>query len=364
LSGPKRSGSEKAMAEPAVVLIMFRRPAKTARVLEVLRRVRPAQLFVLADAPRPTHPQDDDLCARTRALIDTIDWPCLVHRHYATTHLGLAARVISGLNAVFEQVEEAIILEDDCLPTDSFFPFCRVLLERFRSDSRVVMINGSNPLERWRYPEQSYHFSAFGCHWGWATWRRAWQRVDFTMHNVSRPGLREELIAGTGLPELVDLWLALWRATASGRVDTWDGAWTLSQLCEGGLAVVPARNLISNIGMDHQATNTVGLAASQPAVALFSLPAPFQGPAVVAPDRQYDRRIADWRVGRPAAEDVLRRIDSLQAEGRAMAALLLAQAFKAAALPASADQRLAIEARATAALSSLRLRAKRPGRPR
>jgi hypothetical protein len=350
------------MAEPALVLIIFRRPAKTARVLEVLRRVQPAQLFVLADAPRPTHPEDEDLCARTRALIDTIDWPCLVHRHFAVAHLGAAERVISGLNAVFDQVEEAIILEDDCLPAASFFPFCRDLLERFRGDPRVVMINGSNPLESWRYPEQSYHFSAFGCHWGWATWRRAWQRVDFTMKDLTRPGLREELIAGTGLPELVDLWLALWWAAVSGRVDAWDGAWTLSQLCEGGLAVVPARNLISNIGIDRQATHTLGLAACQPARPLSSLPAPFQGAAVVAPDREYDRRVADWRVGRPAAEDVLRRIDSLLAEGSAMAALLLARAFKAAALPANADQRTGIEARAGEALSFLRSRAEGPGR--
>lgn len=348
------------MAEPAVVLIVFRRPDQTARVLEALRGVRPAVMVVLADAPRPTHPEDEILCRRTRALIDTIDWPCSLHRLFADSHRGSARQVISGMDAVFQQVEEAIILEDDCVPAPSFFPFCRHMLERFRSEERVAMICGSNPLEFWRDDSQSFHFSALGSHWGWATWRRAWERVDFTMPGLQRPDLYELLARDPAAGEMVDPTLKLCRAVAAGRVYAWDALWTLHQLLQGSLAVVPARNLIANIGFDRRGTHTVGFAAGHASLPCHSLPPPYRGPGVLAPDREYDQRVAAWRAGRPAPDDLLRRLDSLLAEGRAMAALVLAVAFCTAGLPAREDQRASIEQRAAEARARLRSGANRP----
>ncbi len=348
------------MAEPAVVLILFRRPGQTARVLEALRGVRPALLFVLADAPRPTHPEDEVLCRRTRDLVDTIDWPCTVHRLFAESHLGLARRVISGMDAVFERVEEVIILEDDCVPAPSFFLFCHHMLERFRREERVAMICGSNPLEFWRDDRQSFHFSAVGSHWGWATWRRVWERVDFTMSALQSPDL-DGLLADCATDRaFVEACLKLCRSVAAGRLDTWDSPWTLNQLLQGSLAVVPARNLITNTGFDRQGTHTVGFAAGHAALPCHSLTPPYRGPGVLAPDRDYDHRIARWRAGRPAADDLLRRIDSLLAEGRAMAALVLAVAFRTADLPARVDQRASIEQRAVEARARLRAGANRP----
>lgn len=335
------------MAEPAVVL-------------KALRGVRPAVLFVLADAPRPSHPDDEVLCRRTRALIDTIDWPCSLQRLFADSHLGPARRVISGMDAVFQQMEEAIILEDDCLPAPSFFPFCHHMLERFRSEERVAMICGSNPLELWRDDRQSFHFSALGSHWGWATWRRDWERVDFAMPALQRPDLDELLARALAEGAMVDPTLKLCRAVAAGRLDAWDAPWTLNQLLQGTLAVVPARNLIANIGFDRQATHTVGFAAGHASLPCHSLTLPYRGAAELAPDPDYDQRIAAWRVGRPNADDLLRRLDSLLAEGRAMAALMLAMAFKTAGLPAREDQRAGIEQRVAQARERLRAGVTRP----
>ena len=332
------------MAEPAVVLIVFRRPDQTAKVLEALRVVCPAVLFVLADAPRPTHPEDKILCQRTRALIDTIDWPCSLHRLFADSHLGLARRVISGMDAVFKQVEEAIILEDDCVPAPSFFPFCHHMLERFRSEERVAMICGSNPLEFWREDRQSFHFSSLGSYWGWATWRRVWERVDFTMSALQRPDL-DGLVADCATDRaFVEACLKLCRSVAAGRLDIWDSPWTL----------------ITNTGFDRQGTHTVGFAAGHASLPCHSLTPPYRGPADLAPDRDYDQRIAAWRAGRPNADDLLPRLDSLLAEGRAMAALLLAVAIRIAGLPAREDQCASIEQRAVEARARLRAEANRP----
>ncbi|MFM7437420.1 MAG: glycosyltransferase family 2 protein, partial [Snowella sp.] len=111
-----------------VVLIIFRRPDKTLQILEKIRQVKPSKLFVICDAPRPEKPDECEKCEKSRAIIDTIDWDCEVIKNYAETNLGPSRRIPSGLDWVFGQVEEAIILEDDCLPDVTFFRFCEELL--------------------------------------------------------------------------------------------------------------------------------------------------------------------------------------------------------------------------------------------
>lgn len=221
------------------------------------------------------------------------------------------------------------------------------------------MICGSNPLEFWRDGRQSFHFSATGSHWGWATWRRAWQRVDFTMAALQCPDLDGLLASCSTERASLEACLKLCRAVAAGRLDTWDSPWTLNQLLQGSLAVVPARNLITNTGFDRKGTHTGGFAAGHASLPGHSLTPPYRGAALLAPDREYDQRVAAWRAGRPAADDLLRRLDSLLAEGRAMAALVLAQAFRTADLPAREDQRASIEQRAVEACARLRVGANR-----
>ena len=148
--------------------------------------------------------------------------------------------------------------------------------------------------------------------------------------------------------------LNLCRAVAAGRLDAWDAPWSLSQPVQGTLAAFPARNLIPNIGFDRQGTDTVGFAPADASLPSHALTPPYRGPDGLVPDREYDQRIVAWRAGRPAADDLLRRIDSLVAEGRMMAALVLAMAFKSSGLPANEDQRARIEQRAGQARASLR----------
>jgi len=180
------------------------------------------------------------------------------------------------------------------------------------------------------------------------------------MQALQRPDLDQLLASCPTERASIERTLNLCRAVAAGRLDTWDAPWTLYQLLHGTLAVVPARNLIANIGFDRQATHTVGFAAAHAALPCHFLPSPYRGPAVPAPDREYDQRFEAWRAGRPAADDLLLRLDSLLAEGRVMAALMLAMAFKTAGLPAREDQRAGIEQRVATARERLRAVVTRP----
>ena len=124
-----------------VALFFFNRPAYTKLVFSRIREFQPTTLLLIADGPR--NERDLSLCSKARALTDQIDWPCKVLRNFAPRNLGCKQRMSSGLTWVFEQVEEAIILEDDCLPNPSFFPFCSELLARYRTDEKIMHISGS-----------------------------------------------------------------------------------------------------------------------------------------------------------------------------------------------------------------------------
>jgi hypothetical protein len=165
----------------AVALIIFNRTDTTKKVFEVLRQVKPAKLLVIADAPRHNYPDDIEKCAATRQIIEQVDWNCQVIKNYSEKNLGNKLRISTGLNWVFEQVEQAIILEDDCLPHPSFLPFCEDLLDKYQDDQRIMTRSGNNFQFGRKRTEYSYYFSRYTLIWGWATWRRAWQHYDAEM---------------------------------------------------------------------------------------------------------------------------------------------------------------------------------------
>lgn len=243
--------------DTAVVFLIFNRPDVTRRVFEMIRRARPKKLFVVADGPRADRPGEAEKCAATRAVVEKVDWPCQVERNYAESSMGCGRRVASGISWVFEQVEEAIILEDDCLPDPSFFGYCETLLEFYRHDSRVMHIGANNFQKGIKRGTYSYFFSKYCLIWGWATWRRAWKHFDHAL--ASWPGLKE---SGDHL-QLFDteeefvFWTRIFdRMAGPDPIDTWDYCWTYACLLQG-LSVCPNVNLVSNIGFNSDATHTV-----------------------------------------------------------------------------------------------------------
>src|SRR6185369_14461868 len=161
-----------------VAFIIFNRPDTTEKVFAEIARARPPKLLVIADGPRAGRAGEADRCAATRAIIDRVDWDCKVLTNYSDVNLGCKNRVASGIDWVFEQVPEAIILEDDCLPDPTFFRFCEELLIRYREDERISQICGANFQFGRKRSNDSYYFSRYNHIWGWASWRRAWQHYD------------------------------------------------------------------------------------------------------------------------------------------------------------------------------------------
>ncbi len=239
-----------------VVLIVFNRPHTTQRVFEVISQIRPKQLFIVADAPRANHPTDAENCAKVRSIVEQVNWSCEVYRNYADTNMGCRDRVSSGITWALHIVNEAIILEDDCLANLSFFRFCQEMLDRYRHDMRVMHISGSNfqlGRERSKY---SYYFSKFAHIWGWATWSRAWQYYDVEMklwNFLKETAFLDNLFANKGA---VKYWQKNIQKIHDKLVDTWDAQWVLACWMQNGLCIVPKYNLVSNIGFGLGATHT------------------------------------------------------------------------------------------------------------
>lgn len=242
-----------------VAFIIFNRLDTTRRVFAEIAKARPSKLLVIADGPRTNRLGEAEKCAQTRAVIDGVDWDCEVLTNFSEVNLGCKRRVSSGIDWVFEQVEEAIILEDDCLPDPTFFRFCQELLERYRHDQRIGMISGDNFQLGNRRNDDSYYFSKYVHIWGWASWRDRWANsYDVTMSRW--PGIRDEawLTDMVGNAREALFWHKVFERVYRGEIDTWDYQWVFANWVEGRMTILPAVNMISNIGFDANATHTTG----------------------------------------------------------------------------------------------------------
>jgi hypothetical protein len=240
-----------------VAFIIFNRPDTTERVFAEIARARPPKLLVVADGPAQGNAIQAERCARTRSVVNKVDWPCEVLVNFSEVNLGCRRRVSSGLDWVFDQVSEAIILEDDCVPHPTFFRYCEDRLARYRDDHRVGMICGDNFQFGRKTGQGSYYFSKYTHIWGWASWRRAWRYYDV---NAS---LWPEFLSSGGfdratLPCERPTWRAAFEGVHRGLINTWDYQWTLACWCQSMFAVMPQVNLISNIGFGPEATHTRG----------------------------------------------------------------------------------------------------------
>lgn len=239
-----------------VAFLIFNRPDTTQQVFEAIRLAKPPKLLVVADGPRGDRPEDCEKCAAVRAIIETVDWDCEVLKNYSDVNLGCKKRVSSGLDWVFEQVEEAVILEDDCLPEQSFFPFCEELLERYRDDKRIMVISGDNFQFGRKRTEYSYYFSIYNHCWGWATWRRAWQYYDVEMQQWGELASRQLLQNFFKDICAIQYWHNKFEKVYQNKIDTWDYQWTFACWLQNGLSILPEVNLVKNIGFNSEGTHT------------------------------------------------------------------------------------------------------------
>lgn len=237
-----------------ILFLIFNRPVTTRKVFDEIRKVKPTRLYIAADGPRESVVGERQKCDEARAVTEKIDWPCKVMRLYRNKNLGCKKAVSGAIGWFFKNVEEGIILEDDCLPDQSFFRYCEELLIRYRHDDGVGIINGNNFSQK-KHLNYSYYFSFYLQMWGWATWRRTWNNYDLEMKKW--PQLNKENWLGGLFSKWTQsvYWWSIFDSTYRGKVDTWDYQWVFSSWVRNYLNITPRVNLVKNIGFGRDAAH-------------------------------------------------------------------------------------------------------------
>ncbi|MDD4019276.1 MAG: hypothetical protein PHV28_15195, partial [Kiritimatiellae bacterium] len=272
---------------PPVLLMGFNRPDMCAVVFDVLRKVRPKELFFAVDGPRANHPEDTVACQATRDLAHLVDWPCSLHTLFQSRNKGCRFAPPAAISWFFDFVPYGIVLEDDCVPSLDFFPFAQEMLTRYASEHRIGMVSGNNHYGFQTDQQTSYHFSRHTLLWGWATWARAWRHYDIDMSRYS--GQLDAIRATVGhTKRFRSYWWRYIKAVQEG-LDAWDIQWAVALLANRQLSVSPATNLVANIGFTYESTHT-GYDCD---AALFSKISSIKFP-LVHPETIECDELADW----------------------------------------------------------------------
>ncbi|KKQ86154.1 MAG: Nucleotide-diphospho-sugar transferase domain-containing protein [Candidatus Woesebacteria bacterium GW2011_GWB1_38_8] len=244
------------MLKTPLLFLIFNRPSTTAKVFAEIRKIKPKRLFIAADGPRDDVFSDKERCIEARKITENIDWKCNVTRLYRESNLGCKKAVSSAIDWFFENVEEGIILEDDIFPNQSFFKFCERMLALYRKEKRIMHIGGVN-FQNWdKNVRDGYYFSKYVHIWGWASWKRAWKGYDVNMQDW--PEIDSKGILDKYYDNLIEkiYWNTIFEAAYSGKIDTWDYQFVYHIWKNGGISIVPNKNLVSNIGFGKGASHT------------------------------------------------------------------------------------------------------------
>ncbi len=274
-----------------VAVIVYNRPTFAQRLFHILEELQPERLFIIADGPKADDPEDARRCRDVRDVFKTIPWNCRVERHFSNVNLGCGKRPASGISWVFDQVDRAIILEDDCIPNRSFFRFCDELLDRYAEDERIMQINGNNFQFGNQRTPHSYFFSSLSICWGWATWRRAWRHHDMGL--AAWPSLRgtswlEDIVEH---PVAVRYWSDKFQKAyhSKGDIDFWDYQWSFAIWYQNGLTIMPRETLVTNIGCGALATHTKNPNEKIANLKTRELVFPLKHPRLVVRNKEADR---------------------------------------------------------------------------
>jgi hypothetical protein len=248
------AASEGSETNAAVAFFIFRRPETTARVFAEIKKARPRKLYVIADGAREGKPEEQELVQRTRDVVAEIDWPCEVTRVYAEQNLGLRQRIFTGLDHVFSKEDSAIVLEDDCLPSQSFFSFCSELLEVHEKNENVSLVSGFNFAPSKRL-QTDYFYSTSTYIWGWATWARTWLAFRASPQVESWTKEETEEIKET-FASKIQMKEFLGMMSIADTLNTWDISLAVWVRQSKKLTIVPRLNLVENIGFGAEATHT------------------------------------------------------------------------------------------------------------
>lgn len=288
--------------DKAIAVMFFNRPEMLKRVLESIKEIRPDKLFLIQDGARKNNEYDKYLIEECRNMLTMIDWNCTIYKNFAEENMGLSLRARTGIDWVFNNVEEAIILEDDCVPNNSFFSFCSEMLDRYRLDLRIGIISGFNYFGKYDFQNFSYGFVKSGAIWGWATWSNRWEKYDFHMREINNQNIKSHLINGLESKRLgkrrYKTWLDLHNKIKNDNiVKTWAFQWGYTRNINSWYSIVPKYSLVQNIGVGANSTNSAKNLKLIPRreqklfyTHITSMPSPYIHPKIIHCDNHYDTR--------------------------------------------------------------------------
>ena len=245
-----------------ILFLTYRRFGTAEKVFESIRKAKPSKLYFASNGPIKNDVIDFKSVQKVRGLLDRVDWECEVHTRFLPENLSVKNSLNSSISWFFDNVDCGIIIEDDCLPHPDFYSFCSELLERYKDENTIWSIIGHNFQDGVIRGEGSYYFSRYNHVWGWASWRRAWRQNDLSMSfwpkwkkSVDWKNFWESRVARW-------YWTFILDRMHKDKINTWDYCWTANLWFNGGLAIVPNVNLVSNIGFGPDATHTTLLTAA------------------------------------------------------------------------------------------------------
>ncbi|MBE7018940.1 MAG: glycosyltransferase family 2 protein [Ruminococcaceae bacterium] len=297
---------EKWKIDVPVYMIFFNRPDTLAEVFAAVKKAKPSKLFLACDGPRDGNKADEEAVAQCKEIVSDITWDCEVYRNYSDVNLGCGMRMYSGIEWAFETVDRLIILEDDCVPSQAFFPFCQELLERYKDDVRIHSINAMNHLGVYEDTPYSYFFGR-SCCCGWATWKRTWDNVDFHMSFLDDPYALKcveskypyyDWATQRGMERKKQL-------DEGKRLTAWTYQSAMACALYEQICIVPKYNMITNIGMTGNGVRSVNDVRVLPKKSRayfdtkrYEIEFPLKHPKYVVEDRMYyDKVTKQFKLG-------------------------------------------------------------------
>ena len=289
-----------------VALIFFNRPKQFKRVFEAVRKARPSKLFLIQDGARENNENDAVNIQKCRDILNDIDWECEVHTDFALKNLGCGRRIYTGLTNCFKEVDRLIILEDDCVPAQSFFAFCKDMLERYLDQRQVGMITGMNHLNTFEKVDSDYFFAKVGSIAGWATWKRTWDLVDYNMEFLND---NETIRVLKNLEKYEEAYHNIYEKAcekkrildSGGKLTSWSTQYGLAAILNSPLIIVPKVNLMTNIGLSAESANSVSSLKMVPRrqrplynLKLYEMNFPLKHPKYIVDDHEYDKLVNNF----------------------------------------------------------------------
>lgn len=287
-----------AKIDVAVLMLFFNRPDHFQKVFDEVRKARPAKLFLYQDGARGERDVPGIEACRKIASDENIDWECEVHRSYQTNNQGCDPSGHLSQKWAFSMVDKCIVLEDDCVPSQSFFPFCKEMLDRYEHDERISMIAGFNEDEITAYCPNSYFFTSVFAIWGWASWRRVFEKRDEQYAFLDDAYTMRELESFAKSRKLrSDLIRMMQDHRALGK-QYFESLFWSAMLLSSGMAIMPARNLINNLGLSDESTHFSGSMKTTPKayrkifmMKRHELEFPLKHPRYILEDVEYKERL-------------------------------------------------------------------------